>query len=160
MKKVTLALAICFSALFATAQPPKGDALVGDFYGQKPTALSIEKAVDASQLTTMLASKDSADVSIRGVVTEVCDKKGCWFKLKTDNNEEVMVKMKDYGFFVPVSLKGKTVVMDGQAKMKSVSVKELQHYAEDAGKTKAEIDAIKEPKTEVRYLASGITVVN
>ena len=69
------------------------------------------------------------------------------------------VKMKDYAFFVPTALEGKTVVMEGSAESKTTSVKELQHYAEDAKKSQAEIDAIKEPKTETRFLASAIKVV-
>jgi hypothetical protein len=70
-----------------------------------------------------------------------------------------MVKMKDYGFFLPVSAKGKTVVIDGKVELKTTSVAELKHYAEDAKKSKEEIDAIKEPQKEVRVLAKGIVVV-
>jgi hypothetical protein len=44
--------------------------------------------------------------------------------------------------------------------MKTVSVKELRHFAEDAKKSKAEIDAITQPKTEVNILAKGIVVVD
>jgi hypothetical protein len=40
--------------------------------------------------------------------------------------------MKDYAFFVPTALEGKTVVLEGSAESKTTSVKELQHYAEDA----------------------------
>ena len=60
--------------------------------------------------------------------------------------------MKDYAFFVPTALEGKTVVLEGSAESKTTSVKELQHYAEDAKKSQAEIDAITEPKTETRFL--------
>lgn len=34
--------------------------------------------------------------------------------------------------FLPVSAKGKTVVIDGEVKIKTTSVAELKHYAEDA----------------------------
>jgi len=37
-------------------------------------------------------------------------------------------------------------------------VAEQKHYAEDAKKSQAEIDAIKEAKKEMRILASGIVV--
>ena len=43
--------------------------------------------------------------------------------------------------------------------MKTVSVKELRHYAEDAKKSQSEIDAISQPKKEVNLLAKGIIVV-
>jgi hypothetical protein len=67
--------------------------------------------------------------------------------------------MKDYGFFLPVAAKGKTVVIEGDVSMKTISVAEQKHYAEDAKKSQAEIDAITEPKTEVKVLAKGIVVV-
>jgi hypothetical protein len=69
-----------------------------------------------------------------------------------------MVKMKDYGFYLPLAAKGKKVVIDGEAKMKTTSVAELKHYAEDAKKSQAEIDAIKEPLKEVRITAKGIVI--
>jgi len=40
-----------------------------------------------------------------------------------------------------------------------VSVEDLKEYAEEAKKSKAEIDAIKEPKKELAITASGIIVV-
>ena len=89
----------------------------------------------------------------------MCEKKGCWLKLDISDGQTATVKMKDYGFFFPLAAKGKTVVIDGEVKMKTTSVAELKHYAEDAKKSKEEIDAIKEPKTEVRVLAKGIVVV-
>jgi hypothetical protein len=57
-----------------------------------------------------------------------------------------------------VAAKGKQVVIEGEVIMKTTSVAELKHYAEDAKKTQAEIDAIKEPKKEVRVTAKGIVI--
>jgi hypothetical protein len=51
-------------------------------------------------------------------------------------------------------------VIEGQASIKTVSVNELRHFAEDAKKSKAEIDAITQPKKEVNILAKGIVVVD
>ena len=67
--------------------------------------------------------------------------------------------MKDHAFLVPVDMNGKEIVVDGTASMKVTSVKELQHYAEDAGKTKEEIAAITEPKKEIIVNAKGILVL-
>jgi hypothetical protein len=67
--------------------------------------------------------------------------------------------MKDHSFFVPVSMQGKTIVVDGTATLKETSVDMLKHYAEDAGKSKAEIDAITQPKKEITVQAKGILVL-
>ena len=160
MKKILIVFVIVIGAMSANAQAPKGDANKGDFYGEKPSAAALSNPLDVDDLSKKMKSSDTLNVAIQGKVLEVCEKKGCWITLKGDDGEEIMVKMKDYGFFVPTALKGKKVVLDGVASMKSVSVAEQKHYAEDAKKNKAEIDAIKEPKTEIRYLASGIEVVN
>lgn len=67
--------------------------------------------------------------------------------------------MKDYGFFVPTALKRKKILVDGNVQLVTTSVKELQHFAEDAKKTPEEIAAITEPKQEIKILASGIRVI-
>ncbi|MGI8635710.1 MAG: DUF4920 domain-containing protein [Segetibacter sp.] len=49
--------------------------------------------------------------------------------------------------------------MGGSAEEKITSVEQLKHYAEDAGKSKAEIAAIKEPKKEIIVDAKGLLVL-
>ncbi|MES1217398.1 MAG: DUF4920 domain-containing protein, partial [Bacteroidota bacterium] len=92
-------------------------------------------------------------------VLDVCPKMGCWLKLAINDSTTAFVKMKDYGFFAPLAIKGKTIVLDGEVKMKTTSVEELRHYAEDAKKSKQEIAAIKTPKKEINFIANGILVV-
>ena len=46
----------------------------------------------------------------------------------------------------------------GKVYIKTVSVADLQHYAQDAGKSKAEINKIKTPETQYRFVAKGIRV--
>ena len=96
---------------------------------------------------------------MRAKVLDVCPKKGCWLKLQVNDTTTAFVKMKNYGFFLPMAVKGKTIVLDGKIEMITTSVEELQHYAQDAKKSQAEIDAITEPQKEIRFTAKGITVV-
>lgn len=56
-------------------------------------------------------------------------------------------------------LNEKEIIIDGIAEEKVTSVEMLKHYAEDANKSKAEIDAIKEPKKEIVIIAKGILVL-
>ena len=105
------------------------------------------------------AYKQMADVKIEGKVLDVCPKKGCWLSLEMPDKSVTLVKFKDYGFFVPVEMIGKTVVIEGQAKKVETSVDELKHYAEDAKKSKEEIAAITEPKKEIRLTANGVLVI-
>ncbi len=142
--------------------PPAGNALVGDTYGAGVTANTESKAITVDKLGKKLKkeNKKLENIAIKGKVTDVCDKKGCWLTIQTDDNSQFFVKMKDYAFFVPTALKGKNVVLEGNAERKVISVDEQKHYAEDAKKSQSEIDAITQPKEEIRFLASGIKVVN
>ncbi|MWB95638.1 DUF4920 domain-containing protein [Flavobacterium sp. GA093] len=143
------------------SSPPAGNALVGDFYGADISKTSENKAISVEKLESDLKNSNKAEnVSVKGVVTDVCPKKGCWVSIKTEDGSSFFVKMKDYAFFVPTALKGKNVVLEGTAEKKITSVDELKHYAKDAKKSKAEIDAIIKPQEEIRFMADGIKVVN
>ena len=77
-------------------------------------------------------------------------------KLPLDKETLTMVRFKDYGFFMPLDSKDREVIVEGKAFVKETSVKELQHYAEDAGKSKEEIAKITEPKKEFAFEANGV----
>ena len=156
MKKLTLTLAIILCAYFINAQPPAGKAKVGDTYGAKVTE---DGAVSIAELPNLLKGKDTIAVKIKAKAVSSCASKGCWMNLQIDDKNTAFVKMKDYGFFVPMAIADKNVVLEGIAFIKTTSVAELKHYAEDGKKSQAEIDAIKEPKQEIRLLANGIMVV-
>lgn len=157
MKKLFLSFWVLLLAVAANAQPPAGDAKPGEWYGEKITA---DGAVPITEVAAKLAAgTESVDTKIKAKIVEVCPNKGCWLKLELSDGQTAMVKMKDYGFFLPLAAKGKTVVIDGEVKMKTTSVAELKHYAEDAKKSKEEIDAITKPQKEVKVLAKGIVVV-
>lgn len=157
MYKVMLCALLMTAGLAAIAQPPKGKATLNATYGAGATA---DGAVDAAKLPVLL-NNDSGKVSVKvkAQVLDVCPKKGCWMRLKVNDSTTAFVKMKDYAFFVPLDIKGKTIVLDGVAYQHITSVDELQHYAKDAGKPQEAINAITQPKREIRYTASGIRVV-
>ncbi len=50
--------------------------------------------------------------------------------------------------------------MNGYAFRDVTPVDELRHYAEDAGKSKEEIAAITQPKEEMKFLASGVILLD
>ena len=167
MKKLVLLLSLMVSIVTFSQEaeakkvgPPEGKAMVGEVYGAGVSAKAEKSAMTTKKLDQKLKKSAKVEnVAVKGKVVEVCDKKGCWFTVETDNNEKFFVKMKDYAFFVPTALKGKNVILEGNAETKVISVDEQKHYAEDAKKSQAEIDAITKPQEEIRFLASGIKVV-
>lgn len=156
MKKLISISAICLFALISKAQPPNVPADKGAKFGAE---VSEEKAISVSDLVKMLnASTGKTEVKVKGEVAQVCEAEGCWLRMK-DGDGTIMVRMKDHSFFVPVAMNGKNIIVQGTAEIKETSVAQLKHYAEDAGKSKAEIDAIQEPKKEVVIQAKGILVL-
>ncbi len=128
------------------------------YFGAKITA---DKAISYDELLEKMTKTDSLDSKVIGKVTEVCQKKGCWMSIAASdpNKQEMFVKFKDYEFFMPLDIAGRKVVMEGYAFKTTTSVEELQHYAEDAGKSKEEIAAITEPEDELQFLASGVILL-
>lgn len=137
------------------AQPPKGKATPGTVYGAKFEKTDVKSA---NELPALLKTQDTVLVKVRATVVDVCSAKGCWLTFKVDGDAQGFVKMYDYGFFVPMDLIGKTVVLDGKSFIKTTSVEDQKHYAEDAKKSQAEIDAITQAKKEIRFIAKGIIV--
>ena len=73
--------------------------------------------------------------------------------------DTVLVRFKDYGFFVPKSgAEGKSAIVNGNISVDTLSVAQLRHYAEDAGKSREEILSIVHPETTISFLADGVTI--
>jgi hypothetical protein len=155
IKKIVFFIAVIFATVTVMAQPPKGPAKKGMSFGVKTTE---EGAVAANELTGVLGSKTTADVKVKGKVVEVCKAEGCWIRMETASGP-MLIKMKDHAFTVPLALNGKTIVVDGTAEIKETSVEMQKHYAEDAGKSKEEIEAIKDVKKEIVMQAKGLLVL-
>ena len=117
-----------------------------------------EGAIQMAEFLTMMEGKDSAEVTIKGNISKVCQKKGCWMDMETADGQTMKVTFKDYGFFVPKNCGGKEAIMTGKAKMETIDVATLQHYAEDAGKSQDEIAAITEPETQLTFEATGVII--
>lgn len=153
--KSILAVFVCiFTCLCVHAQSP-APAEKGVQYGAPVTA---DGAVSVNDVDRKIENNQFTG-KIKGKVTDVCLKKGCWMKIKKDNGEKVMVTFKDYGFFMPANIVDKEVVIDGVADVKDMSVKQQKHYAADAHMNKADIEKIKEPKREMQVVANGVLVL-
>jgi len=123
--------------------------------------ISVEEVTSASELIAGLESQDTLrDIVIGGKIATVCKKKGCWMNVQLGEDKEVFVKFQDYGFFVPLDSDGSNAVMQGNAYKETISVEELQHYAEDDGKSEEEIAAITKPETKYLFMASGVILTD
>lgn len=159
-----LAILLSIGLLFAScgadqSQSTQTKAGGGQAFG---AAITAENAMSFDDLMGKMTALDSMPAKVTGTVSAVCQKKGCWMTLVSDQpgKPEMRVTFKDYAFFMPKDIAGKKVVIDGFARVETTSVEELRHYAEDDGKSAEEIAAITEPKREVAFEAAGVIVLN
>lgn len=161
MTRIFFAL-LMVSVAFTACKQGKAPEVAEDgtaYYGEKITA---DGAISYEELLKQMDGKEEvANVKVKGKVESVCQAKGCWMNIvpTSGTGEEMFVKFKDYGFFMPFDLAGSEVIMRGRAFVEETSVEELQHYAEDEGKSQEEIAKITEPITELKFMADGVIVL-
>jgi hypothetical protein len=108
----------------------------------------------ASAYSTM-TTLDTVYGKVKGEIKEVCSKKGCWMTLDMGAGNNIMVRFKDYGFFIPLNAEG-SVIVSGKAFISETSVDDLKHYAEDSGDTEEIIEAITIPEKTYSFEADGV----
>ncbi|WP_396638492.1 DUF4920 domain-containing protein [Maribacter sp. R77961] len=146
-------LVISFSAMGQNATETKNNV---KSYG---ALIAAENAKDANKMLNVynnMTAADTLQTKFTARVKEVCKAKGCWMKLDMENGEEVMVRFKDYGFFMPTDIEGKEVVVNGLAFVEQMSVDDQRHYAKDGGASDAEIKNIVAPKKTLGFEADGV----
>ncbi|PTX44136.1 uncharacterized protein DUF4920 [Christiangramia gaetbulicola] len=128
-------------------------------FGQEITPANSLSAKEMTAKYVSLQAGDTIPAKFSATINSVCKMKGCWMTLDLPGtDEDPMVKFKDYGFFVPKDIEGKEVIVEGIAFIEETSVEDQKHFAEDAGKTKEEIEAISEPSRSPGFLAHGVLI--
>ena len=147
MKAVGIFLTL--ASLVAVAQQP-----VERTSGQDGAPITQKNAVPLSAAITKLGNATSAPVFVEAKVDKICEVKGCWLGLVSDQGN-ARVTFKDYAFFVPKSLVGKQVLVEGMLEKITMSMEETKHYVQDAGGDPSKVTT---PRTEYRIVATGVQV--
>jgi hypothetical protein len=125
-------------------------------FGAPPAESAGLPADEALEVFGRLGKGDTLQTAFRAEVVEVCQAKGCWMRLALPEDQQVMVRFRDYGFFVPKDLAGNTVLVEGLAFISEVSEEERRHLAEDAGLSGEALAAVKGPAREYGFEATGV----
>jgi len=112
----------------------------------------------------LIESKDfknvDQNIKIKGKIKSTCKMKGCWMELDVAD-KTIFVRFKNYGFFVPKDgAEGKLAVVNGKLSIDTLSVAQLKHYAQDAGKSEEEISLIDKEEITMSFLAEGVIIMN
>jgi uncharacterized protein DUF4920 len=127
--------------------------------GTSPPAETVygrPRALATAPLTVAQASSEAnagRTVAVRGRTAEVCRSRGCWLVL-SEGARSIRVTFRDYAFFVPKDLAGKTVVVEGVLSRRQLSADEAKHYAEESGAATSNPD----PREEWSLVATSVVV--
>ena len=92
----------------------------------------LPEQVKISQLLSAPQAYQNKEFSLQAKVSKVCQKKGCFF-IAQQEEQLIRVAFKDYGFFVPTSISGRTVTLVGELVSHQLSAKQAIHLNQDLG---------------------------
>lgn len=76
-----------------------------------------------------------------------------------DGKHGVRTLFKDYGFFVPASIKGKKVRVQGVIEQKKVSAGTIRHFMKDEGKKLQDIKKVKTSQIKFQFTADAVEII-
>ncbi len=118
---------------------------------------------DAVKVTEILANPDKyagKKVRVKGLVTDVCEERGCWIKIGADK-QEIMFKVEDGVMAFPMAAKGSPVVAEGTVSKRVLTVEQQKAMCDKEAKAlskKADYGKITGPKTIVRIEGVGAEI--
>ncbi|HEV7732737.1 MAG TPA: DUF4920 domain-containing protein [Candidatus Binatia bacterium] len=123
-------------------------------YGREPRVATSTPLADILREPARFTGRE---VRVQGVVSGVCQRKGCWMMLR-DGKSEVRVRFRDYAFFVPRDVSGREAAVEGTAQVEVVSEAMRRHLASDAGTPPEEVARITGDQTTVQLVADAVAV--
>ncbi|MCK5440894.1 MAG: DUF4920 domain-containing protein [Maribacter sp.] len=163
MKSFNVLLVFFVLISVCNGQEPDKESVVSVDGPQELMAFGDEIDFEGSVSSQMMAIKynsmtitDTVHAKFTGIVTNVCQAKGCWMKVQLGDGHEAMVRFKEYGFFVPKDIKGRQVVVNGWAFVEEMGIEDQKHFAKDAGKSEEEIAKIDQSKRSYGFEANGV----
>jgi hypothetical protein len=151
MRAITTILFILFSLNIMA----KNTVSEKPFYGER---INSKTAIPLETVLKEYPKYENKNIVMKAAIDKVCTSKGCWMTLK-GTESQFRVKFQDYKFFVPLSLIGKNVWVDGIISRKEISIEDTRHYLEDTGASKEKIASITKASFEYQFMAKGVVIV-
>jgi hypothetical protein len=151
LSAVLLSLATAAGAMGSEGAPgiPAGE----DF----GAGITLSEASDLGEVLSDPAKYAETPILLRGRISDVCQKKGCWLVL-ADGDHRVRIRFADYGFFVPKDCHGKRAYAEGRVEVETLSEQEARHYAAES--IGGDPSAIRGPEEVVSFTATGVRIVS
>lgn len=131
----------------------------GNKYGKEITLK------EKTKISAILANPQKfvgKNVLVEGTVVAVCEKRGCWIELASDEKfQKIKIKVKDGEIVFPLEESGKTALVEGtvyEIKMtKEQALEQAKHEAEEHG-TKFDPASVKGPSTIYQIKGLGAVI--
>lgn len=126
-------------------------------YGQP---LSLKEEVKVAEILAHPDQYAGKKVRVKGLVTDVCEERGCWIKIGADK-QEILFKVEDGVMTFPVSAKGSGVVAEGTVSKRVLSVEQQKAMCDKEAKAlnkKADYSKVAGPKTIIRLEGLGAEI--
>ena len=106
-------------------------------YGEKLTLSEVTRISEILATPEQFVGKK---VLVKGMVVDVCAKRGCWMYLASDKPfEKIQIKVLDGEIVFPMSARGKEALVEGEIEALKFSKEDaiawLQHKAEEKGES-------------------------
>jgi len=131
----------------------------GNKYGKEITLK------EKTKISAILANPQKfvgKNVLVEGTVVAVCEKRGCWIELASDEKfQKIKIKVKDGEIIFPMEESGKTALVEGtvyEIKMtKEQALEQAKNEAEEHG-TKFDPASVKGPSTIYQIKGLGAVI--
>jgi len=145
--------------LTLAALAPAGPAAGETAYGKALTG------TDTIAISALHANPDphlGQTVRVEGLVTGVCEKRGCWMSLASDEEfQDIRIKVDDGVMVFPVTAKGKRAIAEGVFTQIEMTMEQTlaygKHHAEEHGET-FDPSSVTEPLVYYQINAIGAIV--
>jgi len=134
-------------------------AFAADKYGK---SINLKETTRISEIEKNPKSFIGKKVLVRGIVVEVCAKRGCWLDIASDTPfEKIQIKVTDGVIVFPMSARGHNALVEGVVEELQLSKKDAidyhRHKAEEKG-LKFDDSSITGPENIYRIRAIGAVV--
>src|SRR5210317_884776 len=132
-----------------------------EVYGAK---ITLTEVTDISEILAAPEQYIDKKVLVKGMVVEVCAKRGCWMDLASDKPfEKIQIKVLDGVIVFPMSARGKEALVEGVVEAlefsKQDAISWLRHKAEEKGES-FDPDSVTEGMTVYRIKAQGAEITD
>lgn len=109
-----------------------------------------------AEFAKVMAEPDNyaGTVTVEGTVRKVCQAKGCWMELASENGPGARVTFENYGFFVPMDSAGARATVEGRLEVKTMSPEHVHHMESEGASVAGKGDD--GSAREVRIVATGV----